>query len=410
MKDIYKAAAAVIVLIMCLTTAFIAQSFVQEDSSPEKGASAEGLWHQTASKGYFNGAKMTETYEINDLTIEEYKDYTDPQHFLKCKQRGYDFLAVRYDDSIYWNYATEAGSFLAIATCYGNCMIVDEFSIASGDAEETYISSNIYTKDGTIPSWVMKYWDYKLTDQRWVLHDAGAVSDSEDVTLGGKSLYMLDNNGPTFKAEMEQSVGTTISTKSMKGVITDYDESGYMFAMAIDDTYTIWFMAFKNGNVMASAVTYSDFSGINGMVSVLRRYTEVFDPNIPVMDKPVLPEYTNLQLKGITSFTKDGPSQITTEGNMAIDLIYESAFHSSLLFTDTEGMYNAGTLGFTLPAKAEGQNFVYVYFSGDINGQIAVSGGGIGFYDTSTGVLTYTLLLTQGYTCEFVEFTFQKTS
>ena len=396
----------VAVLAICVSAAVIGNFIEQKESAPEKGASVEGVWHQTMTSGYYEGAKINQTYEANDLTIHEYTDYKDQQHFLRCSQRGSMFTAFRSGDRIIWNYATESAMYLAIADCYGQCMVVNEFCITDGQREQIYVNSSVYTKNNSIPSWINER-TYSLPDKKWVLNDAIAISDMDTADLGGKSLYLLENYGPVFKAEMEQSVGTTISTKKLTGAILDQDTSGNMFSIAIDDTQIIWFMKFTEDSVVMSCVSISDFAAIDGMVSVMRRYIGVFDSTFPPMEKPVIRAGMEYELKGATYFTSDTIADLPMEGTVTVGMIYYSVLVATATFTDSEGSYNANIYGFTLPTEVEDQYFFYCYYEGSLCCMLDYFGGGFGHYDASTKSLTIDLQNPAGDDSPIIELTLQ---
>jgi len=399
---------AVVLLLLCFGVGILASSIEQETTSPEPGASADGLWHQTMSKGYYDGAKTTRTFETNDLIIREYGEYEDSQHFLQCSQRGFDFVAVRYGDNILWNYVTDYGMYLAVSNCYGECIVVNEMFMSVNSTTQTYISSSIYTKDGTVPSWLGN-WDYEILDQKWILHDAAAVSSKEIVELNGKNLYMLENSGPIFKAEMEQEIGTTVCTKSMTGVILEYDESGYMLAMALDDSDNVWIMCFTGNTVNISCVAISDVAGIDGDVSVLRRYVEIYDASLPIMEKPVLTEGTKMEITDVKYFSSKGVEQKHPEGRVVVGLNYVSAFHSSGMFDIAGNPYDISIYGYTMPTLDESRYFAYCTFVGTFDGEEFWFARGFGYYDLKTGLLTVSLLIPVGYDSLIAEMTYKIT-
>ena len=398
---------AVAVLAMCLSVSLMGAFFEQSGSEPEKGASAEGVWHQTLTRGYYEGAKISTTYESNDLTIAECKDYSDPHHFLTCRQRGVQFTGLRNGDRMVWDYSTDTGRYIAISDCYGQCLIVNEFCITLGQRNDAFVSSSVYTKDNVVPDW---FYDrqYELPDKKWLLNEAVAISDTATAELGGKSLYMLENNGPVFKAEMEQSVGTTISTKMMVGSILDQDESGYIFAIALDDSSILWMMTFTGDSVIMSAVSESDFAAIDGYVAVMRRYIEVFDASLPVMAKPPIRSGYLFELKEAIAFESEAWGPVLTEGYMEVQDDYHSVSYSIGSFTDTLDTYSAEMYAFTLPTNVEDRYFFYCYFEGELNIAVPIWGRGLGSYDASTGVLIMDMLLTTNGVSQIIEMTYQR--
>ncbi len=406
--DKYGVPLALAVLLLCVSVAILANSCSEEGSSPEQGASAEGVWHQTMTRGYYDGAKTASTFESNDLTIREYTDYDDPKHFLKCSQRGSDFVAVRYGDRIIWNYETNYGMYLAISTCYGECIVVNEIFQTYNSTVQTYVSSSVYTKDDVVPSW-LNNWDYEALDQKWILRDAQAISSSTSVALNGKNLYLLENYGPIFKAEMEQSVGTTISTKGLIGTILEYDQSGYMLAIVLDDTEMMWMMCLTGNTVSLSTVAHSDYSEIEGEISVLRRYVGIYDASLPILDQPAFTDGTRLDLEDAKYFRLNGVRPLLVEGRAIVERVYVSAFYCSGVFSDTRVEDRLSILGYSVPTTDDSEYFLYCECIGALGEFEYLYGGGFGYYDRATGLFTYSFLIPDAYDPRILEMTFKVT-
>jgi hypothetical protein len=360
------------------------------------------------TRGYYDGAKTSRTFESNDLTIHEYSNYDDPKHFLKCSQRGFDFVAVRYGDRILWNYETEYGVYLAISTCYGECIVVNEIFQTYNSTVQTYVSSSVYTKDGVVPSWI-KNWDYEPLDQKWILRDAQAVSFEQSVALDGKNLYLLENYGPIFKAEMEQSVGTTISTKSLIGTILDYDQAGYMLAMVLDNSGILWMMCLTGNTVSLSTVTQSDYSEIEGESSVLRRYVGIYDASLPILDQPAFTDGTKLELEDAKYFRLSGIRPIQIEGQATVDREYVTAFYCSGVFSDSRVEDALRIYGYSVPTTIKSQYFLYCECIGALGEFEYLYGGGFGYYDKTTGLFTYSMLIPDDNDPRILEMTFRVT-
>lgn len=409
-SDRTKIALASIVLVACLVIGLTANIGEDERTGPVSGASAEGLWLQTETKGYYDGAKITTTFASNDLTIHEYSEYTaDPKHYLTCSQRGYEFLAIRAGDNIMWSYEAENGSFLSISTCYGECIVVNEIFISKSSTSQTYISSSVYTKNNVIPTWLD--WDYQIPHQKWVLHDGGAVSDTMTAELRGKSLYMLENSGPIFKGEMEQSVGTSISTKSLSGVIIDFDKkSGYLLALVLDDTDIMWNLTYNGSTITMSAVDLSDAASIDGLISAQRNYTQVYDASLPKIEDPVFTTGMDLELIDTTVFMKDGISKLGATGTVSFERTYGTAFYTPGHFIGVYGEYDVKMYGFTMHRQAPTEYFVYCIFQGLVDGKIPMNGGGFGSYNSETGIMVFAIMTETNGIPVIVEFIYRNTS
>ncbi|MBR6213282.1 MAG: hypothetical protein IKQ67_01375 [Candidatus Methanomethylophilaceae archaeon] len=409
-SDKSKIVLVTVTLVACVVIALCANTGEDEKTGPVSGASAEGLWHQTETKGYYDGAKITTTFASNDLTIREYTEYTaDPKHYLICSQRGYEFLAFRAGDRIMWSYEAENGSFLSISTCYGECIVVNEIFISKSSTLQTYISSSVYTKNNIVPTWLD--WDYQIPHQKWVLHDGGAVSDTTTAELRGKSLYMLENSGPIFKGEMEQSVGTAISTKSLAGVIIDFDKTtGYLLALVLDDTDIMWSLTYNGSTITMSAVDTSDTASIEGLISAQRNYTQVYDASLPKIEKPVFTSGMDLELIDTTVFTKAGVSKLGATGTVSFERTYGTAFYTPGHFIGVYGKYDVKMYGFSMHTQAPAEYFVYCVFQGLVDGKVPMTGGGFGSYNSETGIMVFAIMTESNGTPAIVEFIYRNTS
>lgn len=375
----------VAMLLICLSVAVAADHNKPDKSVPVADAAIDGEWHQTDCRGYFNSVRVNEVYEANDLKITMVNE-----KFYVCEQRGHEFLAVRTGDVMMWMYSAPNGNYLGIINCYGNCLVVNEIFLGNGMSSQVFVSANLYTKDGKIPGW-FSFWEEPLRTSKWETYDACYQYNGVANKLSGHNMYILDSYGSVFRAEMEQDLGSGVTTKQIMGIVTDYVPGKYVRGLSIDDSATMWSFLYNGKTMITSACAVSDVAGpsLGKLVVAQRTYMEVNDTRLPEMAPSVIEKDSKWNLVQATYFQKgsDPTPSTSVSGSITVNSVAGTTYAA----TGTVNSTSVELYGYTLPTTAP-DNGVYLSYAAFKFGATGTADRGYGFYNSNTGSYVFMVI------------------
>lgn len=284
-----------IVSLMAMLAVAIYSDSVSDTGSGDYDDSLDGDWKQAKSLGLFNGSVVTDTYERNSITLNEGEN-----NLISGNMRGYDFCGFRADRALVWEFSSSTGYSYVYASMERGAIIVNEVHHGTGYNQQMFVSTSVYTRDGSVPDW-FGFWESPDVAERWVAHSMFSFNNSGSYELSGSNFYILDLQGPIFKAEMEQIVGDDVITRQLEGVFIDIGDD-FATAFVTDSKGNNWHLYITDRIASLSIIMNSELEEIEGQAVVVQRtYMMPNDSSLPEL--PSSPDMAGTEWRMSEAYT-----------------------------------------------------------------------------------------------------------